>query len=263
MTRAQRDLPRPVPAATRVLTVLRYLAEQPRPVSAAAIARDLGLPRSSTYHLLAAMEAEGFVTHLPEERRYGLGVAAFEVGSAYLRHDGLERLARPLLGRLVDAREVTAHLGVLDGREVLYLLEERPRTPAPLVTDVGVRLPAHLTASGRSILAHVPAAQLLALYPDRGALVVRTGLGPCTPGELRRLLAAVRKRGYATEDGEVTLGYASVAATAFDHTGRAVAGVAVTVRSAEHDADGLASLAADVRATAAQLTTRLRGVPPA
>ena len=41
------------------------------------IASAVGLPRSSTYHLLRAMITEGFVVHLPEEKRYGLGVAAF------------------------------------------------------------------------------------------------------------------------------------------------------------------------------------------
>jgi hypothetical protein len=91
-----------------------------------------------------------------EERRYGLGVAAFEVGSAYLRQDGLERLARPLLRELVDAVGGTAHLGVLDGRDVLYLGKEQGAEPAVLVTEVGVRLPAHLTASGRALLAHDP-----------------------------------------------------------------------------------------------------------
>ena len=86
----------------RALAVLRLLASAAEPLPAAGIARSLGLPRSSTYHLRSAMAEEGFVTHLPEDRRWGLGVAAFEIGSAYLRQGPLERLARPLLHRLVD-----------------------------------------------------------------------------------------------------------------------------------------------------------------
>ena len=42
------------------------------PLPASAIARDLELPRSSTYHLLNVLKDEGFVVHLPEQRRYGL-----------------------------------------------------------------------------------------------------------------------------------------------------------------------------------------------
>ena len=48
-----------VPAAREVLLILRYLSRQPRPVPAHAIARDLGLPRSTTYHLLRELIAAG------------------------------------------------------------------------------------------------------------------------------------------------------------------------------------------------------------
>ncbi|HZI98740.1 MAG TPA: helix-turn-helix domain-containing protein, partial [Actinomycetales bacterium] len=69
-----------VPAAEQVLALLRRMAAQPGPASAAALARDLGIPRSTTYHLLAVLVREGFVVHLPEERRYALGVSAFDLG---------------------------------------------------------------------------------------------------------------------------------------------------------------------------------------
>lgn len=251
-----------VPAAERTLAILRHLAAQPRPVSAAAVARALSLPRSTTYHLLAVLQEAGFVTHLPEERRYGLGVAAFEIGSAYLRHEGLERLSRPLLTRLVDQTGETGHLGVLDGREVLYLLKEQPRWPVPLVTEVGVRLPAHLTASGRSLLCHLPRAQLHALYPPRAVLSDRTGRGPRDLAGLRARLKEERERGWSSEDGEVVDDYASVAAAAFDHTGRPAAAIAVTFRRDDRPPATWADLAASVMAAAGLLTGRLGGQAP-
>src|SRR3954453_20564689 len=165
-----------VPAATRTLKVLRFLASQPAPVPLERIAAEVRLPRSTAYHLLGAMVAEGFVVHLPDEHRYGLGVAAFEVGSGYARQEPLQRMARRSLAGLVDATGQSAHLAVLHGRDVLYVVEERAPGRPPLVTDVGVRLPAHLTASGRAILAGLSAAQMRALYPSREAFVDRTGL---------------------------------------------------------------------------------------
>jgi DNA-binding IclR family transcriptional regulator len=260
----QRPVPRGgVPAARQALAVLQTMARQPGPVPAAVLARDLGLPRSTTYHLLTELVRAGFVVHLPEERRYGLGVAAFELGSAYLRQEPLARLARPVLGRLVDAVGLTAHLAVLHGREVLYVVEERaPRRP-PLVTDVGVRLPAQLTASGRAVLAGLAPAHVRALFPDVNAFVERHGTGPRTLSELRRLLAAARTAGYATEDGEVTPGFASVAAAVHDHTGHPVAGVAVTFPSGDVGDAGREQLAARVRRCAAELTRRIGGHPPA
>ena len=50
-----------VPAATRALRVLRFLASQPEPTSIDRIMRACGLPRSTAYHLLTAMAEEGFV----------------------------------------------------------------------------------------------------------------------------------------------------------------------------------------------------------
>jgi DNA-binding IclR family transcriptional regulator len=250
---------RGVPAARQVLAVLQAMARQSGPVPAAALARDLGLPRSTTYHLLGELVAAGFVVHLPEEQRYGLGVSAFEIGTAYMRQEPLARLARPVLARLVDAVGDTAHLAVLHGREVLYVVEERAAGRPPLVTDVGVRLPAQLTASGRAVLAGLPRAQVRALFPDAGAFVQRHEVGPRSLSELRRLLARVLQDGYASEDGEVTPGFASVAAPVRDHTGRPVAGTAVTFASDQRDTAARVELARAVTKAADELSRRIGG----
>jgi DNA-binding IclR family transcriptional regulator len=244
-----------VPAATRTLRVLRFLASQPEPTSLDRIMRACGLARSTAYHLLRAMIEEGFVVHLPDEHRYGLGVAAFEVGSGYTRQEPLQRISRRLLADLADRTGQSAHLAVLHGRDVLYVVEERAPGRPPLVTDVGVRLPAHLTASGRAVLAALPAAQVRALYPDAQAFVDRHGTGPRTLSQLRTLLADTRQRGYAVEEGEVTPGLSSVASPVLDHNAHPVAGLALTF------ADGdTRMLAAAVRRTAHALSRRLGGL---
>ena len=239
--------------------MLRFLASQPDPVPLDRILRACDLPRSTAYHLLGAMAAEGFVVHLPEEHRYGLGVAAFEVGSGYSRQEPLQRIARRPLADLVDRVGRTAHLAVLHGRDVLYVVEERAPGRPPLVTDVGVRLPAHLTASGRAILARLPPAQVRALYPTAAAFVDRHGSGPRTLGALRTVLQETRQRGYAVEHGEVTPGLASVAAAVLDHNGHPVAGEAVTFEG-DGDAGALmGELSSQVRRTAEHLTRRIGG----
>src|SRR4051794_21144032 len=252
------DMPN-VPAAGHALKVLRLLARHAAPLPASAIARELGLPRSSTYHLLAVLRDEGFVAHLPDQRRYGLGVAAFELGSAYERQQSLRWIAQTVLTRLVRASTHNAHLAVLHGAEVLYVIEERAPERPPLVTDVGVRLPAHLTASGLAMLAHLPARQLNALFPSRAQLIRRHAAGPSSLRQLRALLGAARRAGYAEEDGFVTPGFASVATAVRDHGGHPVAAVAVTFPAGEADPE---PLAAHVLRAAKQVSTRIRGVSP-
>lgn len=249
-----------VPAATRALRVLRFLATQADPVPLDRIVRACDLPRSTAYHLLNTMIDEGFVVHLPDEHRYGLGVAAFEVGSGFTRQEPLARLARRPLAELVDRTGHGAHLAVLHGRDVLYVIEERAPGRPPLVTDVGVRLPAHLTASGRAILAALPASQVRALYPDRDAFVDRHGKGPASLSALRAVLSETRQRGHATEDGEVTPGLRSVAAAVLDHNAHPVAGVAVTFPDEDAGSERTAAqVAAAVTETAARLTRRVSG----
>ncbi|MFL6021907.1 MAG: IclR family transcriptional regulator [Marmoricola sp.] len=246
-----------VPAATKAMRVLKFLASQPDPVPLDRIMRACGLPRSTAYHLMAAMAEEGFVTHLVDERRYGLGVAAFEVGSGYSRQAPLQRLARRPLAALADKVGESAHLAVLHGRDVLYVIEERAHGKPSLVTDVGVRLPAHLTASGRAILAALPQPQVRALYPDKDSFVERTGVGPQSLSALRGILTEARLRGHAVENGEITTGFASIAAPVLDHNGLPLAGVAVTF--ADAGPVDTAAVAEAVKATAATLTRRVGG----
>ncbi len=235
--------------------MLRFLAAQPHPVAMEAIMRAVDLPRSTAYHLLTAMVDEGFVVHLADDRCYGLGVAAFEVGSGYSHQEPLQRITRRPLAALADRTGHSAHLAVLHGRDVLYVVEERAAGRPPLVTDVGVRLPAHLTASGRAILAALPANQVRALFPSRTAFVERNGHGPTSLSALRTVLAETRQRGYATEDGEITTGFASVASPVLDHNGLPVASVAVTYAGTA----ALPPIVSAVRSTADAVTRRLLG----
>lgn len=246
-----------VPAAQATARLLTFLAEQPGPVPAAVIARALDLPRSTVYHLLSVLRDEGYVLHFPEDRRYGLGLATLGLGTAYSRQFPLTRLARPIVARLVEMTGESGHLALLNGREVLYLVEQRaPGRPA-LVTDVDVRLPSHVTASGRAVLAALPAAQVRALYPTPGSFTDLHGNGPHTLRELRELLRRVRARGYAEEDGDVTTGFSSVGHAIIDHRGYPIAGLALTFRTDSKDQHDRERLAHAVGNAARSISARL------
>jgi DNA-binding IclR family transcriptional regulator len=250
-----------VPAARAALRIVAHLAHRSDPVPASTLARDLELPRSSVYQLLRVLQEEGFVVHYPEARAYGLGALVAEIGGSVLRATRLARLGTPLLDRLVRGAPVpvVAQLAVLAGGDVSYVGQvAAPRAPTTVVR-VGVRLPAHLTATGRAMLAALPPAQVRALFPHRDSLITRRGVGPRTLPELDAILAAARDRGAATEHGEITGGYASVAATGIDRTGFPSAALGVTYRAAAADDAVVDALTEAVREAAAALTARLQG----
>jgi len=250
-----------VPAARGALRIVTHLAHHNDPVPASTLARELELPRSTVYQLLRVLQEEGFVVHYPEARAYGLGALVAEIGGSVLSASRLARLGNPLLERLVRASPVpvVAQLAVLAGGDVSYVGQaSAPRAPTTVVR-VGVRLPAHLTATGRAMLAALPAAQVRALFPHRDALITRRGVGPRTLADLDRILSLARDRGLATEDGDITAGYASVAATGIDRTGYPAAALGLTYRSEAVSPEQVNALAEAVREAATALSARLQG----
>lgn len=245
-----------MPAAERTMTVLTVLAEADEPISVSGIARMIGAPRSSTYQLLGLMADRGFVQRLGD--RWTLGPVSYSVGARYAQTAGFQRRARPILRALVAQAQtitpVVAQLAVLHGRESLYVVKESPSLSLTVVTDIGVRLPANLTASGRAILMCLAPAQVRALFPDRRAFVDRTGRGPVSISALRTALAQDRRRGYAIEDEAITAGLASVAAPVIDHRDHPAAAVGLTFRSDVREANRR-RLAAAAQRAASQLST--------
>lgn len=253
----------PAPAASATLHILQHLAKQQRPVSVARLVQDLELPRSTVYQLLGILCDEGFVSHLHEERKYCLGFAAFEVGAGFGYQQPLVRMGRPLLHQLVRKVRQTAHLSVLHGRDVLYILEERAPKRPPLVTDEGVTLPAHLTASGRVILAQLPEQQVRALYPTASAFSTLQGTGPDSPPKLRKLLNEVRRRGYGFVSDDVTPGVSSIASCIVDREQHPIAALAVTYYTSQVGSSkgqlSLDELINSVRTSAELIQKRLVG----
>ena len=210
-----------VPAATHTLAILRLLMTTDAPISAARIAAQLRLPRSTTYQLLKVMVDAGFVMHLKSHRTYGLGAAAYSLAQAYSTQQPLVRASTRHAQALAKLAGGSAHVSRLSsGMEVLYVLEERSATAVSLITDVGVRLAAERTASGRAMLAALPDAELK-------ARVDAAGLGRQWQ-KIHTMVQQVRLRGWAEETEEVSVGQSSIAAAVLDHTGRPAAALAVT-----------------------------------
>ncbi len=250
-----------VKSAARLLDVLELLASHARPVPTMTIARECSIPKSSAHHLLNVMRARNFVTYYEAERAWGLGVSVFEIGSAYLRSEPLRRLGRHILAELTQRTGETSHLAVLHGTEVLYIDKEQPSGSAPkLVTEIGVRLPAHLTAVGRAILAELAEAQVRALYAQQ-PFVQRTGHGPTSIDALLRDLDGVRGRGFAFDDEMVTPGIACVACPVFSHEGVPAAALGVTYVAAQRPPEDVELVARLVGEMAARLSSSLGYAP--
>lgn len=208
------------PAAHNVLRILTLLSSTGTPVSATRIQKELGLPRSSTYHLLKELENSGFVVHLSKRGTYGLGLAAYQMAQAYTTQQPLVRIAAKPLERIAESVGGSAHLSRLAGSEIVYLHEVRAAGSVSLVTEVGVRLSALHTASGRVMLAYLPEAELKAVFSSSGEQKRYR--------KIKDSLLKARERGWTEEQQEVSRGQESLAVAVLDHLSRPAAALAVT-----------------------------------
>lgn len=237
------------------MDVLDLLARRGMPMATMEIAETLSLPKSTTHHLLNVMRERRFVSYWPDQRAWTLGVAAFEVGASYMRSGPLHRAGQRYMLALTTATNETSHLAVLQGTDVIYVDKREPLTPGVrLVTEVGSRLPAHLTAVGRAILSRLDVEQLSTAY-DGYSWQSRTGEGPTSLSDLREVLKDVRDKGYAHEQGATTSGIDCIASPVLTRDRRAVAALGVAYMSATKSAVQAAEIAKIVVATAGELST--------
>jgi DNA-binding IclR family transcriptional regulator len=242
----------------RVLTILRYLAGH-RPATTSAIVRDCHVPRSSAYRLLHIMEDEQFVLFDSAVGRWGLGPSAYELASSYPLPDSLARQSETVVARLAaQTGALMAAVAVLDGTDVMVLSARRPADDgaATLDAEASVRYPAHLTATGKALLAHRSRGELIALY-GKGPLARPTGRGPGTIDELMEALRDVEQRGFAESAGELADGIWAFAAPVRSTADRVVGALGVAFLCRPPGEAALREAASALTSAAAEVSSRL------
>jgi DNA-binding IclR family transcriptional regulator len=149
---------------------------------------------------------------------------------------------------------------VLRGRDVIYVGRRPGTNPLGMAYDIGLRLPAHCTASGLAMLSTLEQPKVEELYLDRGELEQLTPRSISNVGELWPRLAATRKQGYAIDDEETALGMVCVGAAVRDDAGETVGAVAVSMPKGARSKAELARDADEVRHLAAGISQAL-GAP--
>ena len=211
-------------SVSRALALLKCFSDAQPEWTLGDLAQRVGLNKATAHRLLAALESEGFLVR-SAGGGYRLGPELIALGGSAMRSNDLRTVARPILAELAEATGETATLEVLSGNEVVILDEVGSRHLLGLSQDVGARLPAHATSTGKLLLAFAPAAALTA--------ALRTPLrrlADCTVTSahtLREHFAAIRAEGYAITLDELENGFAAVAAPVRDFSGSVVASVSV------------------------------------
>lgn len=217
-----------VKSAERSMEILELLTGSDRGMTHAEILAVLGYPRASLHGLLHTLTARGWLERSVDQRHYHLGVRCWEAGNTYQRAATLVQRATPFLEHLRDQLDETVQLGVLDGIEVVYIAKESGSKLLTLASDIGRRLDAHATGLGKVLLADLAPEEVDRRY-RRHHLTRFTSRTLTTIDALNTELEAVRRRGYARDREEYTIGVTCVAMPLRDGSSKCIAALSVSV----------------------------------
>lgn len=248
-----------VPAVTRAAAILDLIAAaDSQGLSVSAISRSLGLARSSTANLCAALAATGLIA--ATGGHYRLGHRLLELGASYLARVDQVQTFYDLCRATPYLAAQTARLALLDGTGVVYLARYDGTQPLRLTASIGDRFPASVTATGKAILATQDPAQVAARFAGVSALPTPTDRSIATVDDLLAELERTRVRGYAIDDGETTPDVRCFAIAVPPRAGGAASlAISVTIHQRQDTPELRAGLILDLRRIAEGLAHPLGG----
>lgn len=211
----------------RGLAVLEAMAEASVPVGPAKLAEFTGLDKATVSRLLATFAHAGYVVRDPETGRSRLTGRVLRLSRGFLEQSDLRTLAGPHLSGLRDAVNETAHLGVIDGEQVVYIDKLESDSSVRLVSAVGQTMPVHTTALGKAMLAALG-------EEDRARFIARLDLASVTSSTMTdhtALLDELRRtaeRGWSLDDAENEPNVFCVGAAIVDGGGHVVGAISVS-----------------------------------
>jgi DNA-binding IclR family transcriptional regulator len=232
------------------LRLMGLLAESVDSLRLSEISARLGVSGPTSHRLLTTLSARGFVQQ-DAEGRYRAGPVLARLtarrGNSALDPRDLVRIARPHLESLGVSVGETVHLMVLDGRAVRFLHSVEAAQALCVGSRTGVSLPAEKSSGGKALLAALPPDDLRARYSDDVEAATK----------LLQVLRAVRRNGYAINNGETERGITAVGGCVKDLSGLPLAAISISVPSIRFRQSRCASLVRQLDETGRRIAADL------
>ncbi|WP_108662124.1 IclR family transcriptional regulator [Acuticoccus kandeliae] len=247
-----------VQSVSRALTLLTMLGRADGGIRVTTLAREAGLPISTTHRLLTTLELHGYAQFAPDTALWSVGREAFAAGAGFGRRRTFVAPALPFLRRLRDETRETANLGVLEDEAIVTVSQVESREIMRAISPPGGAVPPFSSGMGKAIISTWPDAEIR-------DLVARLGLPAMTANSLRSEaavladIAATRARGYAVDEEEYLVGLRCIAAPVFAPNGEAVCAISVSGLALRLTPARIPVIGERVSAAARALTVALGG----
>ena len=187
------------------------------------ISEVVGLHKATAHRIVTTLVNYGYLERAADGQKYRLGIELAHLGFKVIRRMDLRREAIPYMEELVRKWGETCDLSIFDQGKVFYLEVLRGHHALTISAAVGQRLPAHCTANGKLLLAHLPSEELDTILSQ--PLDSYTDNTVTSPDEIRRQLENIRDQGYAVDYEEYELGICAVAAPICNSRGNVIAAI--------------------------------------
>lgn len=212
-----------VNSLVRGLQVLRAFGTHHEPMTITEVAVEVSLAPASARRMLLTLVELGYVEQ--NGRRFRIGPKVLDLGYSYMSSMPIWQIALPVLEQLSDAHHVSAAAAVLDGTDALYALRTNSHQPSSILISAGTRLPAHVTAMGRVLLANLATDRLETVVKQIDFTQQLTERSVKSGTQLRKILQQVRKEGYSVVDEEMFYGLRAIAIPLHNRRGEVVAAI--------------------------------------
>ncbi|MFN3498736.1 MAG: IclR family transcriptional regulator [Pannonibacter indicus] len=244
-----------MPALRRTVMVMDLIASSTTPLTAADITRALKLPKSTAHGLFAVMQELNLLVKKPDGT-FRLGPHPLRWANSFLSELDVLTVFRSYFAKDTAFASYTLTLTVLDGQEVVYIGCRNSDQPLGHTFRIGMRLPAPFTATGKMLLSELSPEELQRLFGS-GFPEPMTQHSVKDLASLRQELAETAARGYSIDNGQIREGMICLGAALRDHSGEAIAGIAISLLRSEATAEAIADLGERIRTTAADVSRHL------
>ena len=143
---------------SRIASIIRVLAQNPKGLTLGGIAREVGLPKSTVQRLIDALDCERFVIAATLDGGVRLGPGL--VGILRRIKSGTLEFAHPAMARLAEETGETIDLCILDYDKIVFVDQVPGTHRLRAASAVGVAFPLHSSSAGKVIMASLSEAQL-------------------------------------------------------------------------------------------------------
>nr|WP_199074954.1 IclR family transcriptional regulator [Pedobacter sp. ASV19] len=153
----EKEIKYQAPALDKGLDILEYLSSQSIPLSQTEIAIGIDRSPNEIYRMLVSLETRGYILRDEISGKYRLSLKLFYLSHRHTPIDELRKAAQHPLEDLANTVRQSCHLSILYMNQVMVIIHAKSPGPIALSIEEGNLFPLPLTASGKVLLAYMPA----------------------------------------------------------------------------------------------------------